>query len=181
MKIAFENTIDDFIAFNNFHYEHSPSMWRLRVLFTWGPVALILSLGAYTAWSEQTWDALIFAVIAAGVLGWFLTRLFRPSLDKMVRQLVAEGSNKGLLGPRELELEGNWLHERSEFQSHSVSLQIIDKIESSDEHTFIYNSAVSAIALPRRCASEGEYQSFVGALIRTWRAAKAGQDQPHDI
>jgi hypothetical protein len=166
MKIRYTNTIEDFVAFNWYHVRHSPTSRRSIALGTWGVPAAALFAGATSAVVEESPLALLPTAVFA--LLWAVTfpLVFPLGLKRQVRRMYRLGQNRGALGPRELELAGDRLVERTPYGEQSVLLPAVEKVVPTDNYTFIYISAVAAHVIPRDAVTEGDYSAFVDLVDR---------------
>jgi hypothetical protein len=223
MRIRYENSIEDLVAFTNYHYENSPSMWRFMAVMKWFTMAVIAFplLGIDRSDSWAFWTAI--GIAAIGLLGcllpatylirkswltWVLGPLvgvgfilvasgaaepywpmslailvpliflfpaaMKPLIGLQVRALFKEGSSKGTLGPRELELTGTELIERTPYGESKVRLETIERVVSNSDYTFVYLNAYMGHAIPHHAVVEGDREAFVAAL--TERIAPSGMN-----
>lgn len=172
MKIRYENTMDDIVAFNRHHANHSPYYLAVVTVFLAVPAVIFLVLGVLGLIVEDDLGCLAMGV-AFGV-GWpvLFWLLLRWRLGATVRRLVHEGANRTMLCWHELELADGALTERTDQSSHTVALRTVEKIQSSDTHTFIFFSAMGAYVIPQRDLAEEEYRGFVEAVRREWEQAR---------
>jgi hypothetical protein len=181
MKIRFETTSDDLIAFNRFHIENSPSMRRQRLIYQLLITALLGLVGLLAlvaSWKVALRNPVEFAVVAsvAGVLGvaasigwFFFARWYWMGLvQRNVRKLYSEGSNRGVLGWREMELVGGRLLLKMELIESKIDLRAIDKIVGNEEFTFVYIGSAQAYLIPMNLYPEDEYRQFVAELRDAW-------------
>ena len=195
VKIRFETTIEDIVAFNRFHCENSP-MWRrqrficsLLLPLTLTVVIEIVFLVNFNKFAD---DPLVVALLGMGTLflcgligvpGFFFMRSrMSASVVANVRKLLAEGTNRGIIGWRDLELVNNRLIVKLELVESSYDLRAIEKVVSNDEFTFVYVSSVQAFMIPRTLYPEEEYREFVAELLDAWdnRDAPRLAAQPAD-
>jgi hypothetical protein len=90
----------------------------------------------------------------------------RRRLEKIVRRLLNEGSNKSLLGERELEIIETGLITRSEREQGSYTWDVIERIGFTPDYTFIFISTVQGIAIAKSSVFEGDYEEFKEELRR---------------
>ncbi len=174
MKIRYENTIDDVVAFNRFHCAHSRTVRRMRI-FTMCCVAALgpLFAGAAALVTKDVWW--LAAGALASVVGLILAPgKFQQHLDRHARKMYAEGTNKGLIGSHELELSDGELIARTPFGESHLRLEVIERVVSDGAHTFIYVSAVSGLAIRADAVTDGDLKAFVDALRRQLDARHAG-------
>ena len=167
MKIRYELTIDDIIAFRR-HSNNSPQIRKgLRTVLI-VPAVVFLTLGILAAVEEQepTYVAggLAIGLACVGLLWLFIRWRFRAAEYR----LRGNDSVRNMCCRYDLELADGALVERSDRGVHVTALEVIPNITSSDSHTFIYTTSGAAYIIPRRSVAEGEYQTFVDAVRREW-------------
>ncbi|TXT24723.1 MAG: hypothetical protein FD138_3043 [Planctomycetota bacterium] len=171
MRIRYENTIEDLLAFSLHFHQKSPTLRKHRL---WVVICLaIMILGMTFAASEVTGDPIVFwtGVIGAAVIVVIYPRLYRRNVKRLSSRLYAEGQNRALLGPHVTELRDNGLFVATDFREGVVFWKGIERIESIPGHTFVYLSAMSALVISEHSVFEGSYQGFIEELQRRWRLA----------
>jgi hypothetical protein len=166
MRIKYHISIDDHVAFSQFHHKHSPTVRRTYLI---AGVLLPVCLFAYsllTGWYEGSWRTSIFVFVVAGLMTFWVFGGKRRRLERQVRKLLGEGSNKATVGEHELELSENELVERGEYGESRFSLDVVVRLGFTADYTFIYTSAISGITLPKRAVVEGDYDAFITELKR---------------
>jgi hypothetical protein len=153
VKIRFQTTIDDIIAFNRFHFANSGVFRRqilTQMLLVPGILFFLLLLGYWNLdpFADGEFFLMFFgiplivlSVIWAVGIRWYMMY----SLGNNTRKLLAEGTNRIMLGWRELELRDNRLHLTSELLESSIDLRAIDRIVGNDDYTFVYIASVRTI------------------------------------
>ncbi len=179
MRIRYENTVDDFAAFQQFHMENSPSVRRRTALVRWGIPAFGAGAGVLImiVWGPDRWEGiplilfgLIFPIIFPVIM--------RRSLKRQVAELYREGGEKGVLGMHELLVSDQWLTERTDYNEQRSSWESIGRIGSSDDRTFIYVSPLTAHVIPRERVQEGDYDAFVREVRRRANHEATAKDRP---
>lgn len=172
MKIRYEVTIDDLIAFNRIHFSHSPTARRQRrqaignVIF----IMIAIVVGMFVVAFERDDEALM--VSGAGVAIFTIVFLIRlpamtqKRMDRQIRRLFQEGDNKNMLGVQELALEDGLLVNRTAVSESRTKLDAVQRILTQDDYTFIYVSAISAHVIRHDAVIQGDPQAFVEALVR---------------
>jgi hypothetical protein len=178
VRIRFETTMDDLIAFNRFHFENSPAFRRQRMVYALlvPGIFALLALIALAAWWHADTEKLVAFAIGALIVGvpasvgwiffarwWWMVQVMRN-----VQKMYSEGSNRIALGWREMELVGNRLKLRTEFLDNSLDLRAIDKIVGNEDYTFVYISSNQAYLIPMNLYPEEEYREFVAELREAW-------------
>ncbi len=181
MRIRFETTIEDLIAFNRFHVENSPSLRRQRLIFSLMIPAILAFVGIFTVLLnlEAIIDDPVPYLILATVFGmvglpfaigaYFLSRWnWTSNLERNVRKIYEEGNNRAVLGWREMELVNNRLILKMALIESSMDLRAIDKIVGDDKFTYVYISSNQAYMIPMDLYPEEEYHQFVSDLREAW-------------
>lgn len=143
VRIRYENTIDDLVAFNR--CVHSPTVRRARVGLMWSVAAVVFALATASAFASEEFLILAAGAAYAIVSAWGVKYLFQHNLDRQARAMYVEGANREVLGPHELELRGGELIERTPFSESRTRLEVIERIASDGNYTFIYISALMAL------------------------------------
>jgi hypothetical protein len=182
MIIRFERTMDDMIAFNDFHYSHSPFMKRFMFWYRWGGALFIflvctLLIQALTPGSPALFAPLL-SLVGAGVFAAIAPSAIRRRMRKQVRKLYSEGKNVSALGELELELTDTGLIAKSAYTETKLAWGAIERIESTPTHTFLYLSSVQAYIIPHNKIIEGDYRALMAEIGRRFQP---GQKLPQTI
>lgn len=171
MRLRYEITIDDLMAFNLHVHETSPTIRRSRRsgIIAFAVVILGLCLLAY----KQFRNPIIFAfgVGAAGLFAVIHPLLYRHNLKRISSRLYAESQNKGFTGEQVSELRDIGLSHANAFAERTVFWKGIERIETIPGRTLVYFSAASAQVIPEDSVVEGSYPAFVAELQRRWQNA----------
>lgn len=188
MKIRFETTIDDIIAFHRFHYANSP-VWRRQVWTQMFILPAILFLILFLGWwnldplADHDLFLLIFGVLlilfsigwAIGIR-WFLY----SSLARNARKFLGEGRNRIMFGWREMEMVDGRLHLKTELIESSLDLRAIEKIVTDGHYTYVYIASVSAYMIPMHVYPEENFREFVEELMEAWENREAPRPSDAD-
>lgn len=167
MKILYETMIADLVKYERYRSDHSPSTRPKGFFAHWGwLVVTSLHVGTISMIGWAWGDVLIALFFLSYFYCAFFQRVRRSWTQKSVWKIAREGRKNGLLGPRELELEGQSLIEVSDHDIRTTPLEDVEKIVTTDEYAFVYTGETSAFVIPRRYLSENDFQSFVSHLIR---------------
>ena len=166
MRIKYEVTLDDFLAFSRFYGRHSSTVRRSKIvtgiLF---PAGLFL-LACLDGWYRGRWDALVIGAVMAGLLMLWILGGDRRRVEKALRKMLAEGSNKQLLGEHELELTETGLVERTGYAETTYRWQAVERLGLTPDYIFIFTGAISGIIVPRGRVVEGNHEELEGELRR---------------
>jgi hypothetical protein len=168
MKIRFDVSLDDILAYNRYHVRHSPSIRRSTLLIRWGGAILFLLICLLPAYDFEPgyWLMSLFLGLVGGITFLLLYPvLVRVVAESQQRKLYTEGSTRGEIGMHECELGEDGVIVRSETGELKTRWEGLDRIVTTDDYTFIYLSSVTAHVIPRRGVVEGDYGSFVRALM----------------
>jgi hypothetical protein len=176
MKIRYENTLEDLVAFNRYHCHNSPAARRERAINLWGGIALGLAGTAVVSAVLKEPYTLLGGLCASAL--WLLVARYYSDwwTDRRARKQYGEGENKGVLGTHELELTPDSLIEKTQYGGTVTALEAIEKLDSSDRYTFIYVSAVSGYVIPHDAVSEGSHEAFVAELRRRLQGTRAAAE-----
>lgn len=170
MRIRYEITVDDLLAFSLHFHQKSPTIRRTRLWSVVGLAAMIIGL-CFVA-SEILGNPIVlwFGVAWAVLFAAIYPQLYRRNVKRYSARLYAEGQNKGIVGQHVAELRDNGLFDGTEFLERTVFWKGIERIETIPGYTFVYLSAMSAHVIPEHSIVEGDYDSFVEELLRRWQA-----------
>lgn len=172
MTIEFNLTKEDLAAFNHYHLRHSPTARRQYLRGWLVPPAIWLAI-FLTIWLladsqrgtplKTLRDLLPLFVFVPLYLIYF-PYAHRRTIQRTIEGMTSEGKNRGMLGRRRLTLKAEGLAEATEVSETTTSWSGVERVSVSEEHAFIYVSALAAITVPRRAfPSETEFNSFVRA------------------
>jgi hypothetical protein len=166
MRLRYENTMEDLLAFQAYHIAHSPTMKRMQVGNRWGGALVIFGLTLWIAKLDtgNMFAGLIGAGVGAGVYALIYPLLVRRSIRRRTLKLYAEGQNKGFLGEHELEVADDGLIGRSPYSESKIAWGTVERIETTPEYTFLYVGSVSAYIIPHNRIIEGDYRAFLTEL-----------------
>jgi hypothetical protein len=160
MNLDFDFTEQDLVDFSVHHHVHSPAQRRI----TWGGYAVIAVAGV-TLWlvlllhvgltevNARKFGPLLLTI----PIVWGIYRLsFRFNLKHVVREMLDEAQNRGLLGKKHLELTPREITVSDGQESQSTRWQAVERIEESSDAIYIYYGSMEAILIPRRAFPSDE-------------------------
>lgn len=80
----------------------------------------------------------------------FYPWLYSRQLRSRVRKLVREGQNRGILGTHTMTLSPNELAYRSEWGHGVLYWPVVERIDETENHVFVFVSSMYAFAIPKR-------------------------------
>ncbi len=172
MRIRYEITLEDLLAFSLHLHQKSPTLRRNRLRAAIALAAMILGLCLVASEITSEPAFLWVGVGGATVIGAIYPRIYRRNVKWLSSRMYAEGQNKALLCEHVTELRDNGLFDGTEFLERTVFWKGIERIESLPGHTFVYLSTMSAQVIPENSIIEGNYQLFVAELQRRWQHSR---------
>lgn len=178
MRLRYEITVEDQLAFNLHFQKNSPTLRRTRIVCMLAvAVFLIASFGAIAEILHRPKVAWL-GVAAAVLFAVIYPRTWRRSTRRLNSRLFQERPNRALFGPRVSETRETGLFTSSDFVETMVFWKAIERIETVPGHTFVYLATVSAVVIPEHNVLEGDYHSFVDELRRRWQQTRG--EASHD-
>ncbi len=148
MKIKLEVTLDDLVAFNNFHLEHSPSNKRNKIIrYVLITVLMINALLAII--KGQVFTTIVFILLAAFVI-FFWQKVFKYFVSRQVKAMYKEGKNQGTIGCHDMTIGDDAIVQENDSGSYMTKWNYVEKVLKTERFILVYNSAVSAYIIPRR-------------------------------
>lgn len=178
MRIKYNVTIDDLVAFNQFYHKHSA--YGRRIKRTWG---LVFPLGLFLFFcligvSQKDWVAPIVGGVFAGLIIWGNAGGgWRKRIGKTVRKMYEEGSNKSAVGLHELELNEYGIIVKDQYGESTHSWDGIERLGFTPDYTFIFISSVAGFSIRGTTVVEGDYSAFVSNLKQRFDEHKKDQDE----
>jgi hypothetical protein len=175
MKIAFDLTKEDLIAFNLHRQQSSSTLRRQRRLVAGIFVVTGLVIAAFLLRhpfpSELSVCWMAVAVFLLTPL--FLPGSYRRNTIRLVGRLIDEGRNRSLLGRREITMTPVDLCAASELRSTTVRWKAVERIEEDLQYLYIYVSSLEAIIIPRRAfAGDSDFEAFAAGVRKHWQASE---------
>lgn len=159
MTINYELREEDYIKFNLYHVEESPSQikmyWVLRVLAPLLGAVAMYAIG--TSLFNQ--PSIFWSIIAIGFfVGWIIyyPKEHKKIIANQTKKLLSEGDNSSLFGKQTMTIEDNVITVTSENGNQELKLDTIKIIKQSEDLIMLYNSSVSAIIIPTRDLTSDE-------------------------
>ena len=153
MEINFEVTKEDYIKFNLYHIENSPSQRKNLNLLRYG-IPVLFSFPIYfigTGLFKQSstyWTiiAILFVVI------WIATypKQYKNSVKKQTEKLISEGDNSEIFGKKTMIIddENITIYNHSSFEK--ILKKSIKDVKICDDIILIYTSSINAFIVPTR-------------------------------
>ena len=164
MKLAYTVALEDMVAFNDYHWQHSPFARRTRTkLAIYTPLSIVIVLGLMSL-VIGSWIYLVMGVIVAAISAAITPSRFRKHMRRAAEKCYTEGQNKGLIGRHEIEITGDGISEKNPTGSNSTCWAGIERVEQNPTHGFIYVSSNAAHVIPIASVTEGDFQEFMQVM-----------------
>ena len=176
MVIQYQSTLEDLLAFNRYHIEHSPSLRRYHWYVRIGASVLCVVVGLIMFYAlEHSFriSPILYAVaIGMGVCAFFvLPPMIWSSTKKRIVRMFQEGQNKGMAAPTTLSIDESGIEANNGLGTSKLLWTAIERLAVTDEYAFLYVSAMNAVVVPKRAfASDAQRQEFV-QLVRQYHGA----------
>lgn len=165
MKIEYELSPADWLAFGMHHVNHAPvvKQWRGRVRDIGSCVVLVAVMvpALATGW----WG--FFPLALAAAIGWYLGApplLVRYMQRQWSSAVVDTRSNSCLRGRHTMEILPEGLRAVCDVQDTTLRWHAVSHVEATDQHSFVYIDPEQAYVVPRRGLLSGDYEHFFAAL-----------------
>ncbi len=148
--LNFEFEIEDWMAFQEYHLDHSRQFKRSRQISTWSVPVLFscLIFLDYLKGKFNTIGVIVFTVASVLWVIFYPSRLKKMTLKRILKQ-INNGDNSSVVGPQSLTLtETEILFEKPSSES-KFDWSGIKKIKENDSHFFLYVTSISAIIIPK--------------------------------
>jgi len=172
MDIEFENTMDDILALNMYHFQRAPDARRNRMIFQYviPGIPVLVYLAMVISGVSSVLGALPFLLLAMllFVLGPFSVR---RSLKRRVIKMVIEDESRGAVGKHRLSVTNNAVTDKAGSGKTMTRWSDVKKVVLMDNYVFIYVSDTSAHIVPKRAfPDETAWKEFKDTLSRYYQA-----------
>ena len=164
VRLCYENTVDDAVALSKFHNARSPTARRNQRI---GAVIVMLStmLASLLVFGSSDLSAtLLNGLIAYSMIVLFSLGYHKLTGDRLIRKQYLGDNNRNFLGLHELELTDEGIHYRTEYNEGRMAWGLIERIESTPDHTFLFLGTANAMIIPHDRITEGSYSAFLKEL-----------------
>lgn len=152
MKIEFNLTKDDYIAFNMHHIETSPTIRRSLLIQQYGVSVIFLIVPYFFSRISRAPMLASFIVYGAIFLAWILyyPKYFMHATKKRIIKLIDEGDNSAILGIHSITLTDEGIVQESRTGESKSTWGSVKRIDETSEHIYIFIGTVNAYLVPKR-------------------------------
>ncbi|MCP4405161.1 MAG: YcxB family protein [bacterium] len=165
MTLTFDVQMADIVAFNQYHFQHSPAVQRGRKRIMAGIIIGIVISMIYGGVYEHSLVYVITSAILGIVLLYIASKITHYHSARSIQHIFKEGTNKTMLGRHTLNVTDEGLTEITEYTTTHIKWEGIERIVSTPDYTFVYLSAVTAAIIPRESILDGDYKPFIEYII----------------
>lgn len=157
IEVKFEITEEDYIKFNLYHIENSPSQKKIYNLLRYVmPIAFTIPIYAIGTGLFKQPSSYWIVMATLFALAWIIKypNRYKKSISKRTKKLLQEGDNSSIFGKKTMTIDENNIKVFSEFTSETTSRKSIKTIKVYDDMILIYLSGFTAIIIPTRCLND---------------------------
>ncbi|ADI00154.1 YcxB family protein [Salisediminibacterium selenitireducens] len=157
MELRFEITKDDYINFNLYHIENSPSQRKVYNFLRYG-IPLLFSVPVYAIGTIIFQQPASYWVVIAllFILVWIITypKQHKRVIRRQTEKLLQEGENSSIFGKKIMTLDDQTIKVVGGNSSETTSKQSIQEVKVYEDMILIYLSSITAHIIPTRFLSE---------------------------
>jgi hypothetical protein len=169
MEVTIEVTEEDYIRFNMYHINQSPSQKKLFTILRY-MIPIVFSIPIYIIGTEvfQQPSAYWFVIAFIFVIGWILTYpvQYKRSIKRQVKKMLQEGDNSLLFGKKKVRIEEDTMTIVGAHSTETISINNIVKIREYEDMLVVYLSAISAQIIPTRYLDAETQRSLLNLITR---------------
>lgn len=166
--IQYENSIQDYINFNLFHYKNSKSSRRIKYFLQF--ILPIYLLVFYLL--PNLADRLIFSyffmwAVFSSVYITFIHYLLSSYLRLRVKILYAEGKKTQNIGTHKMTLDDEGITDESPNELTKINWEGISKISKDAHNIYIYTSAMNAFVIPLKYFNDTDRENEIVNYLKS--------------
>ncbi len=182
MIIEYELDKKDLLHFSMFWKKTSSTMRRFSRWELLGAVLVgsLVFLVFFLISSKGNWSAALKFVLPAALvilLVFLLLRFFNSLIARfLLRRIISEGANRGVLGKHTLALESTGVRETTEYGESFWKWSVIERLDQDGHYIYIFVQSVMAHVVPKRAfGSSTDSEKFFAEARRLWENAKSNE------
>ena len=164
MEINFEVTKEDYIKFNLYHVENSPSQKRNFILLRY-LVPVLFSIPIYFIGTNLFKQSSVYWAIVAVLFSviWIITypKQYRALVKKETEKLISEGDNSEIFGQKNMIIDDEAVIIHHKSSSERILKNAIKDVKVYDDIIIIYLSSITAIIIPTRYLDKDLVDNFI--------------------
>ena len=164
MEINFEVTKEDYIKFNLYHVENSPSQKKNFILLRY-LVPVLFSIPIYFIGTNLFKQPSVYWAIVAVLFSviWIITypKQYRALVKKETEKLISEGDNSEIFGQKNMIIDDEAITIHHKSSSERILKNAIKDVKVYDDIIIIYLSSITAIIIPTRYLDKDLVDDFI--------------------
>ncbi len=163
MQLTYTLTEQDYIDFNLYTFKTSKTMKRgvLRQRIIGPVIFMAASRFAPRILDIPAWFSYLIFGLASIAWVIYYPKKIEKHLVKTIKKRFEEGDNHGLLAETVLIMDEEGLHFQNDYNESFVKWSVVNKIEESESHIYLFNSSISAHIIPKMAfSSTNEMEEF---------------------
>ncbi|NRD77664.1 YcxB family protein [Bacillus sp. BRMEA1] len=152
MELTYLLSEEDYYHFNLFHLKHSKAVARILTLQRLiGPVIFLIFAFIFTKATNNSLFGVVVTFLVLSIL-WviFYPKYFYATVKRRLKKAFSSGKNAGLIGKHHLLLTDDGLTEWTGVGEMKFKWSGIEECKEDSDYFYLYNSAVSALIIPKR-------------------------------
>ncbi|UTW64383.1 YcxB family protein [bacterium SCSIO 12741] len=151
MTLQFDFDMEDWMEFQKHFIANSKRMKRTKWMITLIP-PVIMAFVFLSNLSKREGGEIAFGamVVMMGLWIWLYPKRFDKRVLKQVRNTIESGDNSAILGSTSIQFEEEGITHKTPEVERKLKWSGIKRVGESDEYFFLYDSAVSAIVIPKK-------------------------------
>ena len=176
MNIEYQNTAEDLLHLNLYHFQQSPVYRRKRVLYQFSfPVILVVGVLILVLIPSINVSPLLILPIGFVVVFWivYMPRVLRRNVTKQVEKMYLEGRVDNTICKHKLLLTPETITDKTDFGKIETPWSDVQRIVMTDRYVYIYISEILAHIVPRNIFSSDEKcKEFIETIKRYCERAR---------
>lgn len=167
MTIAYEIAEEDYIEFNLYHIQNSPSQKKLYNMMRFLLPVPFVPVVYFTGTLVLHQPSILWMIVAILYYAWWLyfyPKQHKKTIKKQTIKLLDEGDNTSFFAKKSLDIVDDNLIFMEENATSTLSKDKIKSIKEYDDMFVLYLSAVSAHIIPKQYLSDQDMNDIRAIL-----------------
>ncbi len=167
MNLEYEFTEQDYIEYNLYHYQNSPSTKRLLLIQRYGVALLFMILAPLMHLISQVPFSYYLISFAIASIVWIVLfpKIVEQSMKKRILKMVEEGKRNYLFGRHELRITQDGIHGKTGVSE--TTWHRIERAVETEKHVLVYLNSITAFVVPKSAfGSQEEKDRFLEEVSR---------------
>jgi hypothetical protein len=168
LKVEFNLTKDDYIAFNMYYLENSATIKRTLFIHRYFVSLVFLVLPFLLAAVSDVPFMIWLVLYGLAFILWiiFYPRYFMSITKKRIIKMIDEGKNSHMFGFRSITLTETGVEETKEHGESKTAWSSIEKVEELQDYLYIFVGSLNAYIVPDRAFDNDEQKNEFLQILR---------------